>query len=160
MVFFVIQVLMLIREAGEQQREWNKIEDDIRHQRDSHRAMFTQSEQDQMHALHRRRWYTFCCTRLWSNQRAVMAREEAVYRALRREFVLDRGLDPPFQPRGDEHRVEPTFNFARYLGLAQIHILSHAVEVQKGTWMCFALGGVVFYIIAVLVEQHIEVSKS
>lgn len=156
MVFFVIQVLTMIREAGHQQKEWDKIEESIRHQR-THNP--TQAEQDQVYDLQRRPWYTLFCTRLWSNQRAVVAREEAVYRALRREFILDRALDPPFEVRGPEKRIQDTFNFARYLGLAQIHILSHAVEVQKGTWMFFAFSSIVFYYIAVLVEEKIEVSQ-
>lgn len=157
MVFFVIQVLLMIREARDQQEHWDKIEEEIRHQRT---LAANQSERDIVHALQRRPWYTLICTRIWSKHRTVLVQEEAAYKALRREFILDRGLDEPFAAKDEEKRVKETFNFGRYLGLAQVHILSHSVEVQSGTWMFFALGGVVFYFIAVLANENIEVRET
>lgn len=157
MVFFVIQVLALIREAEEQHREWDKLEEEIRHQRCQDA---TQSEHDAMAALQRRPWYTMICTRFWSNQSAVKAREETVYKALRREFILDRSLDEPFVPADKVRRVEDTFNFGRYLGLANVHLISNAVEVHQETWFFFAVMTGVFYGIALAAHEKIYVSAS
>ena len=141
--------------AEHQQKEWSKIDDEIRHQRS--RAA-TSSENDVLAALQRRPWYTLICTRFWSSAESVRSREETVFKALRREFILDRALDEPFQPKPPEKRLKESFNFGRYLGLAQIHILSHAVEVQKKTWFFFALTAVAFYGVALAVHERVMVS--
>ena len=98
------------------------------------------------------------CTRFWSGNKYVKAREEAVFRALRREFILDRNLEPPFQPMDKEKRVQETFNFGRYLGLAQIHILSHIVHIPFSVWAFFAVSAVAFYGLAMLVHERVMVS--
>lgn len=98
-------------------------------------------------------------SRVWSSAAAIRAREEVVFKFLRREFILDRSLDAPFSPKDPDKRVEDSFNFGRYLGLAQIHILSHAVEVQQKTWLFFAVMAIAFYFIAKLVHEKVMVSS-
>jgi Ca2+-binding EF-hand superfamily protein len=154
MVFFVIQVLTMIREASETEKAWDKMDEQIRHQR-NHAA--TQSEHNVVAALQQRPWYSLLCSRFWSLTHESNRREEAVFRALRREFVLDRSLAEPFLPVAEDKQVEDSFNFGRYLGLAQIHILSHAVEVQKGTWVFFGVTATLFYGVAVVVHEKVEI---
>lgn len=142
--------------AEEQEKEWDRIDDNIRHKRTPQTNISAQEEA--MSAWRGRDWYTLICMRLWSSKASIKARDETVFRVLRREFILDRNLDEPFAPKDPAKRVKNSFNFGRYLGLAQIHILSHAVEVQKKTWSFFGLAAIAFYGVAVAVHERVMVS--
>lgn len=155
MVGFVIQVLGMINEAEEQQEEWHKLDEKIIHEAEHHH---TEDDHEVMDALHASKWYMLLCSRLWIGGEGVEKREAAVFKALRTEFILDRDIHPPYTPAPPERRVNDHFNFARYLGLAQIHILSHVVEVENRTWVFFALLAVLFYFIALLVDEMTMVS--
>ena len=67
-------------------------------------------------------------------------------------------MDAPFAPKDASKRLKETFNFGRYLGVAQIHILGHSVEVQKKTWSFFGLMAVAFFGIAKVVHEKVMVS--
>lgn len=157
MVAFVMQVLGMISEAEEQHDIWAEIDDEIRHNHAPNSGA-TEEEMDQMRILQHKPWYSMICSRLIIGDEAVKAREELVFKALRREFILDRDVEAPFQAANRNKRVEHTFNYGRYLGLAQIHILSHVVEVEESTWIFFAFLTVVFYAIGDLVGRDIVVS--
>ena len=158
MVAFVMQVLGMISEAEEQHEIWAEIDEEIRHHHSPNQAP-TREEEEEMAVLQHKPLYSMICSRLFIGDKAVKAREELVFKALRREFIIDREVDPPFQPSSAHKRVEHTFNYGRYLGLAQIHILSHVVEVEENTWLFFAFMSVVFYGIGNLVSRDISVSS-
>ena len=153
-LFCICNNLILL--AEEQEKEWARIDDNIRHNRAPQTN--TSVQEEAMSAWRRRDWYQLICMRLWSSRASIKARDETVFRVLRREFILDRELDEPFAPKDPAKRVKDSFNFGRYLGLAQIHILSHAVEVQKKTWSFFGLMAIAFYGVAVVVHEKVMVS--
>ena len=157
MVAFVMQVLGMISEAEEQHEIWAEIDEEIRHHHTPNQGA-TQEEIDEMAVLQHKPWYSMICSRLFIGNEAVKAREELLFKALRREFVVDREVEPPFETSHAHKRVEHTFNYGRYLGLAQIHILSHVVEVEENTWLFFAFMTVVFYLIGHTVSRDIAVS--
>mmetsp|Transcript_18487 Transcript_18487/g.35116 ORF Transcript_18487/g.35116 Transcript_18487/m.35116 type:complete len:742 (-) Transcript_18487:103-2328(-) len=156
MVAFVMQVLGMISEAEEQHEIWAEIDEEIRHHQTPNQAA-TQEEIDEMAILQHKPWYSLICSRLFLGNEVVKAREEIVFKALRREFIVDREVEPPFETSNARKRVEYTFNYGRYLGLAQIHILSHVVEVEENTWLFFAAMTVVFYLIGHAVSRDIVV---
>lgn len=141
--------------AEEQEKKWAKIDETIRHQ-PAHDAP-TLADEQVLTTWQRRHWYTLICTRFWSSDAAIQSREETTFKGLRREFILDRALEEPFAPKDAAKRLKHSFNFGRYLGLAQIHILSHAVEVQKQTWFFFGVTAIAFYGIAVAVHERVMV---
>ena len=150
MISFVIQVVMMLQVAEKQQDRWFEMDERIRLE---HGMDMKQSERDEMQmALKKRRWYSIICDGFDAR------REELIFRALRREFILDRSLSKPFRPCDPEKRLSDTFNFGRYLGLAQVHVLSHVIEVHLSTWGFFAFMTVLFYVIAIALNFQIEVS--
>lgn len=156
MVFFTFQVLIMIHVAEKQQREWVELDERIRNEppyqclSDAERQTLSKLQQTSSVNLLLNR-----CFR--ETKRELQWQDEVVYRALRREFILDRSLDAPFAPTEGRKRVSHSFRFGRYLGLAQIHILSQSIEVERETWCFFGVMTIAYYLVGTLLEYKVEV---
>ena len=166
MVFFVIQVLIMIQVADKQDHRWFEMDEHIGMEHTSMELTPTEMEEIQRILYgkeSRRPWYSILGDRLcFSSNRhretAQKRREEMIFRLLRREFILDRSLSAPFRPTDPAKRLSGTFPFGRYLALAQVHVLSHVIEVQLGTWGLFAFMTCIFFVVAIVLNFQIEVS--
>jgi Ca2+-binding EF-hand superfamily protein len=156
MVGFVVQVLVLVKEAAETENQWLEMDETCREHLDSseRNQSLTVEEEQALHDVHRKTWYTQFLPQL-GNKRDERVEDKLIFQALRKEFLLERSADEPFQPVEMDRRLNDDFNFGRYLALAHTHILTHVVEVQHGTWFCFACGTVAFYTLALLVRQDL-----
>jgi centrin-1 len=79
--------------------------------------------------------------------------ELALFEALRDEFILEREVNPPFQPAPESRRVSEDFAFGRYLGVSLGNLLTNAVEVKSATWLFFAAATILYYVICLTVEE-------
>eukprot|EP00977_Amphora_coffeiformis_P006109 scaffold1323_cov160-Amphora_coffeaeformis.AAC.14 len=151
----------MIKVAEKQHHRWFELDEKIGLEQSS--MELTQTERDEIQtALRktRRPWYSifgdcFCFSK--DGDTAQQRREEIIFRLLRREFILDRSLSKPFRPADPGKRIPSTFQFGRYLALAQVHVLSHVIEVQLSTWGLFAFMTCVFFAVAVALNFHIEI---
>ena len=155
MISFVFQVIVLLREASETEKQWLEMDKACRgHQTD---WAPTADEIKATAEVDKTYWYTRFFP-LLRNKEQETVKDRVLYQTLRNEFILDRGYDYPFEPAPQDKRVSDNFNFGRYLALAQTHGLMHVVEVQKYTWAWFAAGTLAYYCLAVAVQENVNVS--
>jgi len=165
MLFFVAQVLVLLRFARETDKEWADMDKACRNEAilaanpsAAATPLFTISEPERqaLATMRRASWITRLVPRLLDRD-AEQMRDTVVFRSLRHEFLLDRPLDPPFASAEEKRALDHTFDFGRYLAKAQSHMLEHVVEVEQEAWVCFAVGTILFYILANLVHDSLDV---
>jgi len=157
MVFFVIQVLILVNEANQTAEEWLEWERAVRNPDVSwsQRAVDYQVHASTTYTV--MRWIQSyasimpCCKNVQMNRQHALL----LFKALRDEFVLDRELEYPFSP--SQEQVEEDFNFGRYLGACQASMLEKVVHVKIMTWIFFAVGVVVYYLFVLMVHCNREV---
>lgn len=126
MVFFVLQVLVLVREAMETEARWIEMD---------HKARALSSGYIGWDGQRRRRsiW------RLLPGCRQLQQQQDddfMMFYAMRKEFLLDRNVEPPFAPADEQ--LPDDFAFGRYLSVCLGSMLAHVVEVSTATWMLFA----------------------
>lgn len=151
MVFFVFQVLVLVKVSRETGHKWFQLE---KQASDPFVDWSERANSYQLSSIHFtiKKWiYSYssvlpCC----KNKPMEQERELLLYKALRDEFVLDRELEYPFFPSAE--RVEKDFNFGRYLSFCQASLLDKVVHVKISTWVVFALGMIVYYLFVLLVH--------
>ena len=160
MIAFVVQVIVLVSEASTTEDKWERMDTKCRELRLAEGrhddALVFPSSSEQEAAIHLRSIYWL--TRFFKgfrDKKEYDRKEFFMFQALRNEFILDRGLEPPFEPRPVISEADD-FNFGRYLSLAQAHILTHIVEVKVHTWICFAAGALCWYLICISVNRHEE----
>ena len=147
MVFFVVQVLVLVQEAGETEQEFLAMERAVRDPDVNWTELATSYQQ------HLQQSFLQSYTSLLFRDKVHQQDEDVVlFKALRDEFVLDRDLDYPFSPSKD--RVDDNFDFGRYLSTCMGSILTSVVQVNISTWVFFATGTVVYYGYALLVDEN------
>jgi hypothetical protein len=128
MIFFVCQVLVLVKEAAQTEKEWTALDRLCRlHPEDVTTAASVRgaiqtgpSRGNSFSAL----------MPLLRNNDAEEKEDELIFKALRFEFILERSSEAPFEPVPEEKRIENDFNFGRYLSLSLTHLLTHVVEVR------------------------------
>jgi hypothetical protein len=148
MVFFVVQVLVLVHEAGETEQEFLAMERAVR---DPDANWAERAASCQQHRLQQSLLRSY--TSLLFRNKAVEKEEDLLlFKAVRDEFVLDRDLDYPFRP--SEERVDENFNFGRYLSACMGSVLTSVVQVNIITWLFFAAATVVYYGYALLVHEN------
>ena len=158
MVFFVIQVLILIQEASLTERQWEEL--DALAKMPNSRISRVRSISQSMHQNFQKKDTIFAlCFPQLRNRKIEKAQMYITFKALREEFLLERSLDDPFHPAPEDKRVEADFNFGRYLSLAQAYTLTRIVEVEEKTWFFFGILIVGFYGICILVGRNIEVCR-
>lgn len=156
MVFFVLQVTILVKFADETGKQWCRMDKACRDEEIGSKLEWapTEDERDAIVALRKASWITRFVPQLFDPQ-AETIRDTVIFRALRHEFLLNRSENPPFQPRASETRLD--FDFGRYLTIAQSRILARVVEVEQEAWMCFAAGIIVFYLLALIVHENMQI---
>jgi len=150
MVFFFVQVVVLIRQAMWMEEQWHKMD---------------REKMNDVPVTFKSRVYSGCWTKLrHSNSflalfpffrnlgdEAKLAR--TYFYILRQEFILDRSLEYPFLPAPESQQVNQDFNFGRYLGFCLVNFLTHIVEVKNTTLLFFAFASLVAYGYILLVQE-------
>lgn len=129
MIFFVIQVLVLVQGAIRTEREWIHMDRKARLRRRS--SQTASNEEDDAY--------------------------QRLFEALRHEFLLERDVEPDFQPAPESHRVPDDFSFGRYLSICLGNLLTHTVEVKSASWIFFAVTTIAYYLVCLSVEENEKV---
>jgi hypothetical protein len=163
MVFFVIQVLVLVKEASQTEKMWLEYERSVV----SFNAEHNNEQQHSLNSLGAPPVYPASLSAAGIVLRWIQSYGERLpltgqhvllfFKALRDEFVLDRELEHPFQP--STKKMDKDFNFGRYLGVCQSILLQKVVHVKIFTWVLFALGVVVYYLFVLLVDCNPTVGR-
>lgn len=156
MVFFVFQVLILIQEASLTEKQWEEL-DALAKMPNSRISVSFVSQSMRGALLKKDSVLSFCFPQL-RDRNTERNQNHLIFKALREEFLLERTLEHPFDPISEEKRIDPDFNFGRYLSLAQAYTLTRIVEVEDKTWLFFGFLVVVFYGFCELVDRNVEVS--
>ena len=80
-----------------------------------------------------------------------------LFDGLRRDFILERSAEVPFEP--SENRVPDDFNFGRYLSICLGNTLEHIVDVECTTWTFFVFLTIAYYCIFLVLSLDEWVSS-
>lgn len=130
---FVINIILLIRQATEWQHRWSKFE------RLEHRLRGGDHLTQPEHKPKRRSILRYLFPDLAEDDLFVK------YCALRKEFILDRSLHPPFTPTPIEQRLSSDFDYGHYLGNCLEKTLEEIVVIYEPTWILFGILSVIVY---------------
>lgn len=149
MVFFFIQVIVLIRQAIITERQWLELDKDYRRpeaERVQQESMADRPYLNRLWMKLRRSNGYISLLPFFRSQKTELEVSRAYFMALRDEFIQDRSMDPPFEPVPEAQRLKYDFVFGRYLGLCLIRFLARVVDVTNTTLVLLALGTIVFYV--------------
>jgi hypothetical protein len=149
MVFFFIQVIVLIRQAIITERQWLELDKDYRRpeaERVQQESMADRPYLNRLWMKLRRSNGYISLLPFFRSQKTEMEVSRAYFKALRDEFIQDRSMDPPFEPVPEAQRLKYDFVFGRYLGLCLIRFLARVVDVTNTTLVLLALGTILFYV--------------
>jgi hypothetical protein len=128
MIFFVCQVLVLVKEAAQTEKEWIALDrlcrlhpEDVTTAASVRGAIRTGPSRSNSFAA---------LMPILRNIDLEVKEDELIFKALRSEFILERSSEAPFAPVPEDKRIDNDFNFGRYLSLSLTHALTHAVEVR------------------------------
>jgi len=156
MIFFVFQVMVLLRFANETAEQWTAMDKACQDASLNKTEWIpTEQERQSLSNLQAFSWITLLVPQL-VNKDDETIRDTVIFRALRHEFILDRSPDPPFPAKTAKKRLVD-FNFGRYLAHAQSRVLAHVVEVEQEAWLCFAVATLVFYAFALAVRENMVI---
>jgi hypothetical protein len=131
MVFFVISVLSLVASAKSVDKKW----------RTMNLASQDEKYMEQAHAMsggYPTNFLSYLCNFLLPGTEKKDYRNDLkLFAAVRQEFLLERSLEPPFEPHASD-KLPADFHFGRYLSVNLAHTLQHTVHVQVSTWVFFA----------------------
>ncbi len=149
MVFFFIQVIVLIRQAILTERQWLQLDKDYRRpesERTQPEPMADRPYLNRFWMRIRRSNGYISLLPFFRSQKTELEVGRAYFMALRDEFILDRSMDAPFEPVPEAQRLKYDFVFGRYLGLCLIRFLARVVDVTNTTLILLAIGTVLFYV--------------
>lgn len=133
MIFFVGLFLLLIHEATAMEREWLKM--DRACNDNAYMMKFLEKNRNDL-TKPPPNWPKYLYRIFFSKTNAHgFERDLMVFYGLRKEFLLERSSEAPFEPAGN--RLDESFNFGRYLSVCLGHTLEKVVEVYPITWGCF-----------------------
>jgi len=162
MVFFVVNVLVLVHGGEAMEKTWRAFNTACRDP--EYLAKLDALEEDNKPSQCRTSyiqylfWQNMVVPFRWRTSRKGEREHLQYFRAMRREFVLERSFEPPFAPHlGHKDRVPEDFDFGRYLSICLGHNLQHMVHLSIYTWMVLGLFSLIFYAIAVIIENDKEV---
>lgn len=128
MIFFVGQVIVLVREAAQIEKEWTALDRLCRiHPEDVTMAAKVRGQIQEGPSSGNSSSALMLFLR---NNETEVKEDELIFKTLRSEFILERSSEAPFAPVPQENRIENDFNFGRYLSLSLTHLLTKAVEVR------------------------------
>ena len=162
MIFFVVQVLVLVAAATDTEKQWIEMDKTARDpsllEEWERRAesYYDDSKAKRRRSFQKAREVTGLLPFI-RDQKAQTKEDQILFKALRDEFVLERSPHYPFHPAPEEKRVSSDFNFGRYLGMNQGSMLTQVVEVSIITWTFYALLTVIYYVYVILVNENVTV---
>jgi len=131
MVFFVTSVLSLVGSAKTVEKKW----------RTMNRSCQDEAYMEQAYAIpgdYPTNFLSYLCNFLMPGTDKKDYRNDLkLFAAVRQEFLLERSLEPPFEPHAT-NKLPADFDFGRYLSINLAHTLQHTVHVQISTWVFFA----------------------
>ena len=131
MIIFVIQVLVLVNQGMNTEKEWLKMERKCRN--------------------------PAYIAKITMNPEGRDDTEHLLYHALREEFINERFMDPPFLPISTECRIPADFNFGRYLSISLGNTAAHIVHLHEESWAFFIFFSIVVYVIFIVLDERMEV---
>jgi Ca2+-binding EF-hand superfamily protein len=156
MIFFFVEVIVLIRQALRTERQWLELDKDYR------RPEGEQIQQDSgvsgnpiqrfWRKLRHSNAFVSLLPHLRSGKRELEV-DRAYFKALRDEFILDRSLEPPFAPVPESQRLKYDFVFGRYLGLCLVRFLARVVDVTNTTLILLAFGTVLMFVWSLVIDE-------
>lgn len=159
MVFFVCLVLLLVAEAKRiKERLWTM---DRAARDDEYMEKVRQHFNQDNASSHKSSWLYHCCKSLvpcLQSKKQRLMEDLVLFEGIRKDFLLERSVDPPFEPATDANRVADDFNFGRYLSICLGHTLGHVVHVKIATWAFFGLVTIFFYAFLIMIENSAMVS--
>jgi len=78
--------------------------------------------------------------------------DQLFFYSLRKEFILERNLFPPFEPTKDP--ISSEFNYGRYLSMSMGETLAEVVEVSINTWVTVGVVTSIFFGIMMEIEEN------
>jgi Ca2+-binding EF-hand superfamily protein len=166
MVFFVVCVLGLVFCAKHMEGYWRQLEIACRDDEYMEQAVsFSRSSGllDEVCAgdksLRSTTWLGFCQSRFFPSRKKTSQAKQFVkslllYSGIRREFILERSTEYPYNPK--ENRVDDDFNFGRYLGINNGRVLSEIVDVDITTWSFFGCIFMILYVFLRFVTNEVH----
>jgi hypothetical protein len=164
MIFFVVQVLILVKVAMDTEKSWVDMDKTARDP--SLMEVWDRRAETYYGDQKVKRRQSLSATRevasllpLMRDRKAQKREDQILFKALRDEFMMERSPHFPFHPAPPERRVSPDFNFGRYLGINQGTLLAQVVEVSIVTWTSYMVLTVVYYVYVLSVNESVEVSQ-
>ncbi|CAB9508822.1 Troponin C, isoform 1 [Seminavis robusta] len=155
MVFFGINVLVLVKDAEHMKRTWwiyNRACRDDAYMAEMNAILASHSKSEEKTTFLR---YLGREMTPFRESKRKLRSELQLFRGLRHEFVVERSLDPPFLPH-EQNLVPDEFDFGRYLCVCMYHELGHIVHLQIHTWVILGVITAIFWMIALVVEDQLE----
>jgi Ca2+-binding EF-hand superfamily protein len=163
MVFFFIQVVVLIRQALKTEAKWLELDKDYRRpeteRHQSQSLAIRSANRSTVHRLWVKLRYSngyISLLPFFRSEKDELDVGRAYFKALRDEFIEDRSVDPPFDPVPESQRLKYDFVFGRYLGLCLVRFLARVVDVTNTTLIILAIGTVLFYLWSRVVDEDAE----
>mmetsp|Transcript_30078 Transcript_30078/g.66603 ORF Transcript_30078/g.66603 Transcript_30078/m.66603 type:complete len:717 (-) Transcript_30078:73-2223(-) len=159
MVLFVLLVLKLVSDGMKTEEEYHELDRETRDPQHIAKCVdrVAQAEQTPVPFLRRcKLLFTSAFPSIRSRRNASVADLLHFY-ALRREFILERSVEPPFQPAAEKNRVPEDFAFGRYLSISLGHTLAHSVHLGMTTWLCIALFTILFFFVMMAAEAQVVI---
>lgn len=137
MILFVVQVMQIVRESIKTEERFNDLNN-------------VSKDEDYMKGL-------LELYRSGKARKDKQVLEQLEFYALRREFILERSVDPPFRPALPENRINRDFNFGRYLSIVIGSTVAHSVHLGIVTWSLMAAFDILFFAIVIAVKENMVV---
>jgi len=147
MVFFVLEVLLLVSDAMHAQGLWlemNRACTDPEYMNTLYRKRSKEINSSFRLKFRRFSSYVSFLPHFQSKTDELMD-ELLLFSGLREEFILERSVEPPFDPANSINRAPDDFNFGRYLAICLGDCLAQFVEVELPVWFFFMASTVLFY---------------
>ena len=145
MIYFVVQVIVLVTLGTQSELEWLALDRAVQDPPTLKKIMEGHAGLEEMDSF-------WSWTRIALNRRKRHVEDQIYFWSLRQEFILDRGLFPPFEP--DKDHVSKDFNYGRYLSMSMGETLAEVVEVTVTTWICVGVTASIFFLIMFAVEEN------
>lgn len=159
MIFFVSSVLLVVHGAKKTEENWFLMDLACRS------ANQIPGVADKLHAAQRlssekkvsTSWLSFLLHSYTTSDSSNFYVDLGLFCGIRNEFLLDRSLDPPFEPAAKDSGLDQEFNFGQYLGHCLGNGLAHFVELEDKTWLFLGLLTICYYILLLLTNNNTHV---
>ena len=159
MVLFVLSVLNLVADGKSTEEEWIELEKSARNDQyiEQCKQRMVDAEQTSTPFFQR---ITQCLTSAFPSirrRRNSSIFDVLQYYALRKEFILEREITPPFKPAEGHQCVPSDFNYSKYLSMSLGHTIAHSVHLGMTTWLCIAIFAILFFFVMMFTESNMVI---